>query len=199
MISQDITKKNYEEANEWHIEKSLAHSWLPQLERFVSWLPEGGKILEVGSGGSGRDTEEFSNRGFVVDTLDYSHAAVVSLRTKFPDMQVYEADMRNIELSGESYNGVWACAAIVNLAKNDIPETLAGFYRLLRKDGVVFVSAKEGEGEKVVPDKAGERFFSFFKESELKEIMEKAGFQIRYSEVVTGLVGTRWVCIYAVK
>lgn len=196
---QEITKKNYEEFNEWHAEKSKTHSWVPQIERFISKLADGAKILDVGAGSSGRDIKEFVKHGFIVEALDYSSAAVASLRKTFGTITVHEANMLKTGLPDETYDGIWACASVVNIPKSDVPTALSEFYRILRSGEILFVSVKEGEGERMVPDKGGERFFNFFKEADFKELVANVGFKVSHSELTVGLAGTRWVCIYALK
>jgi hypothetical protein len=59
----------------------------------------------------------------------------------------------------------------------------------------------------MVPDKAGERFFSFFSEDELKAFIEKVGFSILSAEIMKDTFTTgqnsadlpRWISIYARK
>ena len=60
----------------------------------------------------------------------------------------------------------------------------------------------------MVSDQAGERLFSFFSESELKQLIEKAGFKLERTEIIDDNVLTgkkiqppppRWICLYATK
>ena len=201
-MNYDITKQNYETANDWHSEKSMGYMWSDEIQEFIKLLPSpDSKVLDVGCGGSGRDVKQFTKKGVHVEGLDYSHAAIESVKKLFPAVSFYEADMTKTGLSSEAYGGIWSCASILNLPKADVPKAFAEFHRLLKKDGALFVSVKTGEGERMVPDKAGERFFSFYTESELRKLAENAEFQvlgvdIRESNTSEGL---RWLCLYAKK
>jgi len=129
------------------------------------------------------------------------------LKKQFPEGNFYEADLRETGIPSDTYDGVWSCAAILNTAKKDIPTVLSEFNRVLKKGGALFISVKEGEGERMVPDKAGERFFSFFKEAEIKSFLENAGFKVDHSEILPGtnFPGSEvqtppgWLCVYAIK
>ena len=207
-LNGDPTKKNYEAADAWHSEKSKGYDWSLQRDLFSSNLPKGARILDVGAGGSGRDIADFVGRGFVVEGLDYSAPAIASLRQQFPNLKSYEADMRSTGLENNSYQGIWACASILNIPKSDIASTLQEFRRLLQDGGQLFISVKKGEGERMVPDQAGERFFNFFSESELRELAETAGFVISRSDIVEDSQFTgkeaqpplpAWICLHAVK
>ncbi|MBI3573419.1 class I SAM-dependent methyltransferase [Candidatus Kaiserbacteria bacterium] len=210
-MDDDITKSNYETSNDWHVQKSLAHSWAKQLDtflRFGGFKPT--KVLDAGCGGSGRDIQQFRERGIQVEGFDYSHAAIESLRKQFPDGKFYEGNLLNTGLTDETYDGIWACASIPNLKRNEVYKTLAEFWRILTPRGKLFISVKEGEGERMVPDAAGERFFSFYSEMELQNVVEKAGFKVDHTEIIPytwntwttkeeGTTLPNWVCLYALK
>ena len=205
-----ITQSNYEGGDEYHREKSLSYNWHPQVGIFVSLLPPDPKVLDAGCGSSGRDIEAFLQRGIAVEGLDYSETAITELRRRFPDLMFYEAEMKSTGLPGNSYGGIWACASLLNTSKEEVPAVLAEFRRLLVPNGVLFISVKEDgkEREMMIPDKAGERFFKFFSEEELRQLVEAAGFQVRKTEVLEDSYFTgkdvrpkppAWICLYAVK
>ena len=208
VTNMDPTRRNYEEADTWHSEKSESYNWGSQRDLFIARLTGGGRILDVGAGGSGRDIQNFKSQGFAVEGLDYSAAAVSSLRQQFPDLKFYEADMRATGLPNAAYKGIWACASLLNIPKSDVPTALAEFHRLLEDGGELFISVKEGAGEKMVPDKAGERFFSFFSPNELSALVKAAGFNVWKVEVLedSWFTGNEiepkppaWICLHAVK
>ncbi len=199
-MKNDVTKQNYETAHEWHAEKSGGHNWTPQIESFLKLVStQHPKVLDVGCG-AGRDIREFKKRGIDVEGLDYSHSAIESLKKQFPDGKFYEADMRAIGLESDAYDGLWACASILNVEKIEVPGVLKEFNRLLKKGGALFVSVKEGGGERMVPDKAGERFFSFYTETELRTMITDAGFLVDHFEMMNGIsTAERWICMYSKK
>ena len=47
------------------------------------------------------------------------------------------------------------------IEKSEVPLALSEFKRILKMGGRLFISVKEGKGERMVPDRIGERFFSF--------------------------------------
>ncbi len=206
MKNYEETKKDYEDGFEWHREKSDSYSWKSQINRFVKYL-NGKKILDAGCGG-GRDVPEFLNQGFVVDGIDYSTRAIKYDRERYPKANFYEGDIRKMQFSDKSYDGVWACASIANLDKEDVHVTLAEFRRVLKDDGILFVSIKLGEGERKVPDQAGERFYSFFSPEEIEKLIEDSGFDVDLIIIATDfdLTGKLseppkpgWVCLYGIK
>ena len=200
-MNDDATKLNYETANDWHAEKSMQYGWLSEIDTFLALLPSHTQtILDVGCG-NGRDIQTFLSRGFVVEGLDYTHAAVEGLRKKFPNETFHEADMRKTGLASGMYGGIWACASVLNLPKAEISVALNEFKRLLVPGGILFLSVKGGEGERMVPDRGGERFFSFYTEEELSHIVQELGFKIEKINTAEGVTvpAVRWISLYAKK
>ena len=201
------TIEDYDKGVGWHAQKSLSYDWRSQIDRFVAGL-HGKRVLDAGCG-CGRDIAEFTKRGFQADGIDYSGETIRRCRDKFPKSTFYEGDLRAMkEIPDDKYDGVWACASLLNLAKDEAPKALSEFKRVLKRDGILFISVKEGEGEQIIPDQAGKRFFSFYSAHELKALVEKAGFKTTYAEVVpdsdlTGKVAvphkTNWICLYTTK
>ncbi|MFA7000044.1 MAG: class I SAM-dependent methyltransferase [Candidatus Paceibacterota bacterium] len=201
-----VTQDNYNIGADWHAEKSMSYNWNNQMNEFLLNLNDP-KILDAGCG-AGRDIEEFRKRGIQVDGVDFSKEAINKLKIKFPDGNFNVADIRETGLPSNSYNGIWACASILNLKKEDIPSALNEFKRLLKTDGKLFISVKEGNEEKFVIDKIGERLFSFLSEDELRRLVEISGFNVKKIEKIENstLTGKKsetsipnWICLYANK
>jgi len=201
-----ITQQNYESGADWHAEKSMSYNWNNQIGEFLTSLKDP-KVLDAGCG-AGRDIEEFIKRGIQVDGIDFSSQAISKIKTKFPEGNFLVGDIMQTGLPEKTYGGVWACASILNLKKEDVPTALNEFNRLLESDGKLFISVKEGTEEKFVVDKVGERFFSFFSEDELKSLVEASGFSVEKTEVLedSALTGKKsekpvpnWICLYATK
>ncbi len=91
-------------------------------------------------------------------------------------------DMRKLEFKPETFNGLWACVSLLHIPKKECLKTLQGFNRVLKKNGLLYVSVKKGEGEKMIAKdyfKNNEKkFFAFYTENEITELTRKAGFKI---------------------
>ena len=200
------TKEDYNKGVDWHIQKSYSYDWRKQLDRFIERL-HGNQVLDAGCGG-GRDIAEFIKRGINVEGLDYSHKTIKKCSEKFPGVMFYEGDIRKMNVQDHEYNGLWACASLLNIEKSEVLIVLSEFRRVLKTDGILFISVKEGKGEEMIADQAGERFFSFYSADELKSLVEKAGFKVMKIQIVpdadlTGKLPKQanpsWICLYAVN
>lgn len=47
----------------------------------------------------------------------------------------------------QEYDGIWACASLLHVPSQEIEDVLQRIFRVLKKDGVLYFSVKEGEFE----------------------------------------------------
>lgn len=85
--------------------------------KFLSYLPSGAFILDFGCG-SGRDTKYFLKRNYNVTAIDVSEE-ICKEASKYTGIKVKQ--MLFEELNDQNiYDGIWACASILHLSKNDL-------------------------------------------------------------------------------
>ena len=127
--------------------------------RFLRELPVGRRILDFGCG-SGRDTKAFLELGYQVDATDGSEevckkaAELTGLPVKC--MLFQELDAK------EQYDGIWACASILHLAKPELQEVLLKITDALKHGGILYTSFKYGSFEGM---RNGRYFTNFSKKS----------------------------------
>lgn len=141
-------------------------------ERFLALLKPGARILDFGCG-SGRDTNYFLEQGFDVCAADGSEqmCRVASANTGIAVKHMYFLQLDDREM----YDGIWACASILHLKRDELPEMLQKIRNALRPDGVFYTSFKYGafEGER------DGRYFTYLTEETLSELMRTVnGFRV---------------------
>lgn len=110
-------------------------------------MPPKAYILDFGCG-SGRDTRFFLEHGCMVDAVDGS-AELCKLASHFTGIQVKELLFHQLD-EEEKYDGIWACASLLHLKKQEIPDILRKMCRALKSNGIMYISFKYGtfEGER---------------------------------------------------
>ena len=141
-------------------------------ERFLRYLKLGQKILDAGCG-SGRDVIAFREAGYEVDAFDAS-AEVCRIASAKTGIEVKQ--LRFEELEGEEqFNGIWACASLLHVMPEALPDVLHRLHKLLKPEGVLYASFKYGFGER---EKEG-RYFYDLSEENCRKLLEEAGFSIK--------------------
>ena len=171
------------------------------LTQFISYLPKDAKILDAGCG-SGKDAEYLVEEGFKVSAIDIS-SNILKEASKIVDASVEfeQMDILNLKFEDNAFDGVWCEAVLFHIPKEYVMGALEGFYRVMKDKGVIHISVKEGEGEKMVefPKTGNEpKFFAFYKENELVDLIKKAGFSLIKS-FIDRTQEEDWVNIFARK
>lgn len=111
---------------------------------FLFLLPKEALILDFGCG-SGRDTKYFLEKGFRVEAADGSEelCRLASAYTGIPVKQMLFQELDETE----KYDGIWACASILHLRRDELPEVFMKICRALKRGGILYASFKYGDFE----------------------------------------------------
>lgn len=139
------------------------------LTDFLSMVPAGGKILDLGCG-PGVHAAQMLTAGFTVKAMDATPEFVDVARARGVDAQLATFD--DLDAIG-TYDGIWASFSLLHAAKSDFPRHLAAIHTALKPGGALFLGMKLGTGER--RDKIG-RFYSYYSEGELRQALATAGF-----------------------
>ena len=166
-------------------------------EEFLEMLPAGSRILDLGCG-PGRDTRLFLERGFRVTAVDGSEE-LCRLAEDFTGQPVICSTFQEFR-PGETYDGIWACASLLHLPKEEIVRVIERLSPYLREGGVFYMSFKYGSfsGER------NGRYFTDLTEQDMDGIL--AGIPalglVRYAltgDVRPGRGHEKWLNVYLEK
>jgi len=159
---------------------------LPQyaLTKFISMLPKKARVLDAGCA-AGRDSRYIAEHGFSVTGIDISSNMIWEARRRASLAKLYidfkAMDLEALNFNEESFDAVWCYGTLNHIRKADLKLAMKGFSRVLKKGGIIFIEAEEGEGEKEVErnEILGERIIcAFFSQLELEEALTTNGFEI---------------------
>lgn len=136
--------------------------------RFLKLVPDKGYILDMGCG-SGRDTLAFKQLGYEVDAIDASEK-LCEIAGKKAGIKVKCMSFDQLNEKSK-YDGIWACASLLHLKKDELPKVLELAKKALKKDGVIYMSFKYGDFE---GERSG-RYFTDMTEDSFGKLIEKVG------------------------
>ena len=116
----------------------------PHLDQFLSRLPVGASILELGCGG-GQDSEFMLAAGFDVHPTDGTPdiAKAAEARLGIPVKTLLFEDIGD----SDRYDGVWANACLLHVPRPALPGIIGCIHAALKRGGVFYASFKAGEAE----------------------------------------------------
>lgn len=161
----------------------------PFLDLFIdSTGVKNPKILDIGTG-AGFDAKYLSDHGCDVTGVDLSVELMNLAKIFSPKTTFIKTDIRNLPFENNMFDGVWSAATIIHLPKRDVPNLLSKINSILKVSGVLFITLKQGSGERFVINsgngnlEGAKRFFSFYSKNEFEQLLNNAGFNIeKYSE-----------------
>ena len=152
MNTLDYYNKNSEEYFNSTLNVDMTNTYKP----FLKLVPKDGKILDLGCG-SGRDSMNFMKLGYEVTSVDGAKE-LAKKASVLLGKEVIVSTFEELELK-EKFHGIWACASLLHIKREDLKIVLNNLYNNLDDKGVFYMSFKYGEKE-YVDDK--NRYFNCF-------------------------------------
>lgn len=169
MNTLDYYNKNSEE----YFNSTLNVDMTNTYKEFLKLVPEGGKILDLGCG-SGRDSMNFIKLGYEVIAVDGAKK-LAKRASVLLGKEVIVSTFEELELK-EKFHGIWACASLLHIKREDLKTVLNNLYNNLDDNGVFYMSFKYGEKEYV--DDKNRYFNCFTDESIISFINENTKYNI---------------------
>ena len=156
-----------------------------QATIFLKFLKKNSSILDLGCG-SGRDTKVFSRKRFHVTGIDLSSNMIKSARKNEKNAEFKVMDMLSLKFRSNSFDAVWANGSLLHISKKHLPKALREVRKVIKKDGIFYLSLKKGTGEMMQPDERYNsvvKFWSFYSKKEIETYLKKSGFKVIKSSI----------------
>jgi SAM-dependent methyltransferase len=99
------------------------------------------RVLDVGPG-PGWESAAFADHGFETVAVDLTRSFLEQTRAREAAVGTVRGDMRALPFADGRFAGLWACASLLHVPREDVPATLAGFERVLTPGGIAVVSVQ---------------------------------------------------------
>ncbi|MDP7323240.1 MAG: class I SAM-dependent methyltransferase [Candidatus Woesearchaeota archaeon] len=166
-----ITKESYN-AFAKDLDQKFEKHFQTKVKKFCDLFLKkikGKKIVDLGCG-PGNHASYFQEHGLDVLCVDFSKEMLAICKKK--GLKTLQMDLEDISFPDGSFEGVWAFASLLNLPKKKIPLVVKKISMIIKKDGILGLSMKEGskEGIELESHTKRERYLSYFSDSELRKL-----------------------------
>lgn len=205
MSTDRDTVQSYDAAAaEYAAEAAAMPEWVAsEIEAFVAGLGGKGRVLEIGSGG-GRDALAFEAYGISIRRTDVSRGFVGLLCAQGFEADLLDPltdDLTDPQRPGLPYDGVWACACLIHVARADFGTVLGRLAGATRPGGRLHVSVRDGDGEDVSVrgSAASPRRYAetYWREPALRSELEDAGWAVEAVRRCMGRPDDWWLSVRA--
>jgi SAM-dependent methyltransferase len=142
-------------------------------ERVLAHLLPGDRMLELGSG-PGRDAAFFEASGIAVQRSDGTAAFVSMLREQGHGAKLLDVTRHEL---GEDFDAIFANAVLLHLTPQQLDALLRRGARAVRPGGLLAFTVKEGDGEAWTSDKQLSRYFCYWREPQLRQLLKGTGWR----------------------
>ena len=136
----DATTLNYYNINAADFFETTKNvNFLEVQQIFTKLLSPNASILDFGCG-SGRDTKYFLDHGYHVTAIDGSEE-ICKIATDHTGIQVKQMLFEELD-DRDQYDGIWACASILHMSKEELLDIFHKMHRALKRNGIIYTSFK---------------------------------------------------------
>jgi SAM-dependent methyltransferase len=154
------------------------------LAAFMSRLPDGARVLDLGCGAGLPSTRDLAKR-FRVVGVDISPVQLELARGNVPAAEFIEGDITGVEFADSTFDGIAAFYAISHVPRDEHGQLFIDVFRWLVPGGLFLANL----GASDAPDWTGEwlgqpMFFSSHDADVNRQLLESAGFELLLDEVL---------------
>lgn len=162
----------------WDADRGAA-AWIdkPCIERFLSFLPGGATVLDLGCGGGAPVALHMAAHGFHVAGVDSSPTLISLCRLRMPEQEWILADMRTLAL-GRRFGGILAWDSFFHLRHDDQRRMFQIFAAHSAADGILMFNAGPSQGEAVGSYRGDPLYHASLDPSEYEALLAGAGFDL---------------------
>lgn len=142
--TRDVYQQN---AAAYDAERSRALFEARWLARFTACLPAAGRVLDLGCGTGEPIARWFIAEGFRVTGVDFADAMLDIARTRWPDGDWRQGDMREFDL-GETFDGIIAWNSFFHLTVEEQRQVIQRMARHLTVGGSLLFTVGPDQGER---------------------------------------------------
>lgn len=181
MSYKEVTKKSYNATAEKYAENVENLAPLQSMEKLLKHLPPKARLLDIGCG-SGRDAKIFSEKGLHVTGIDICPNLLKIAQKNAPLAAFIPMDMEEITLPKNWFDCAWASSSLPHIAKDAILTVFQNIHAVLKEGGYFYFNLKKGTGSGLEKDarytEEVEKFWAYYEEEEIRELLQKAQFEL---------------------
>ncbi len=174
--------------------------WIEGVDKFLSLLPPGGRVLDVGCG-AGVKTAYLLEQGYEAVGIDFSEKMIELAQERVPTGNFFVKDIKKPLAFTDKFDGIFAQAVLLHIPKKEVLSVLENLVSNLKPGGSLYIAVKairaDGPEEEVVKENdygyEYERFFSYYSLSEMKEYLKQLGFEVVFEHASTASNGRGWI------
>lgn len=173
------------------------------IKKNIRLFPKNSKIFEIGAG-DGSNSNYIKSIGYNITASDIADGFINEIKSK--DIKTINFNILKDEFT-EKYSAILCWRVFVHFTKEDVLESLQKIYNALENGGLFIFNVINIETKNVAEEWVDfpneyhmgvERYYKYFSETELNEIIAKTGYKIYDFHKEGGENNNKWL-VYVLK
>lgn len=156
--------------------QEMPEDYIQLLDKFAEKVGKG-KVLDAGCG-PGRDTEYLTEKDLDVTGIDLAEGMIEHAKDNKKGL-FKKMDIRDLEFEDNNFEGIWCNTVMHFFPPEQMPEILDELKRVLKDEGVFYISFKIGEGTFMRERYGSEVKQYLIPEKKARKMLEEKGLQIK--------------------
>ncbi|MFB6204526.1 MAG: trans-aconitate 2-methyltransferase [Candidatus Nanohaloarchaea archaeon] len=180
---RDEVKKGYEEGDyesEYREDRELQRGERELLDRLLSSIPDGGRVLDLGSGLGVPFDRYIVDQGYQVVGVDIAEKHVEKARDNVPEARFITGDLLEQDFEEDSFDAVVSFYSIFHIPRKEHAELFQEIQGWMKESGALLVTMGSEEMDMVRGEIGGtEMLWSSYSREKNMELVEEQGFEVK--------------------
>ena len=156
-----------------------------EIDEFISHLPDGGTVLDIGCGGGVPVLRTLVDRGYIAKGIDFSQGMLDVAKENVPEAELILGDITKTDFESESFDGIISTYAFIHIFRTQHPHLYSQIFNWLKPGGVMLVSTARTEWEEVHDYYGAPMAWSHPEARESLQLVNNTGFEVIFDRLVT--------------
>ncbi len=156
-----------------------------EVDEFISHLPDGGTVLDIGCGGGVPVLRTLVDRGYIAKGIDFSQGMLDVAKENVPEVELILGDITKTDFESESFDGIISTYAFIHIFRTQHPHLYSQIFKWLKPGGVMLVSTARTEWEEVHDFYGVPMAWSHPAARESLQLVNNTGFEVIFDRLVT--------------
>lgn len=173
---KNILKASYDQSKETRDRSDIIGWKMREITKALHHMPQetdNCKLLDLGAG-SGLYGAYFQDQGIDVTCIDLSSSMIDLCKEKGLNAKIM--DFYNLDFNSSTFDVVWSLNTLLHVPKKSIHKVFEGITKVLKPNGLFYLGLYGGANSEGIWEEdfyEPKRFFSFYEDDALKELVER--------------------------